>query len=116
MTISNMSIEAGAKAGLISPDETTVHYLKGRKYTPDGAAFDALREQWLSFATDEGATYDKVVELHADEIEPFVTWGTNPSMGAGISNAVPSKEAYNSEVEKDADRKSTRLNSSHVSI
>ena len=102
MTICNMSIEAGAKAGLISPDETTVHYLKGRKYTPDGAAFDALREQWLSFATDEGATYDKVVELHADEIEPFVTWGTNPSMGAGISNAVPSKEAYNSEVEKDA--------------
>lgn len=102
MTICNMSIEAGAKAGLISPDETTVNYLKGRKYVPEGAEFEALAEQWLSLATDEGATYDRVIELHADEIEPFVTWGTNPSMGAGISNTVPRKADFETAVEQDA--------------
>lgn len=102
MTICNMSIEAGAKAGLISPDETTVDYLKGRRYVPEGDAFEALRIKWLNLATDEGASYDKVLEIQADEIEPFVTWGTNPSMGAGISNSVPTKEAYASDVEQDA--------------
>lgn len=102
MTICNMSIEAGAKAGLISPDETTVAYLKGRKYVPEAAKFELLREQWLRLATDEGATYDQVLELHADEIEPFVTWGTNPSMGAGISSAVPKKVDFATAVEQDA--------------
>ena len=89
MTVCNMSIEAGAKAGLISPDETTVSYLKGRKYVPTGKDFDEAAAQWLSYATDEGAQYDKVVEIDANEIEPFVTWGTNPSMGSGISSHVP---------------------------
>lgn len=102
MTICNMSIEAGAKAGLISPDETTITYLKDRKYAPTGVAFEEAAKEWLALATDEDATYDTVVELDADEIEPFVTWGTNPSMGTGISNRVPSSSDYDSELEKES--------------
>lgn len=102
MTICNMSIEAGAKAGLISPDETTIAYLKDRKYAPTGAAFEEAAKEWLALATDEDATYDTVVELDADEIEPFVTWGTNPSMGTGISNRVPSSSDYDSELERES--------------
>jgi 3-isopropylmalate/(R)-2-methylmalate dehydratase large subunit len=102
MTVCNMSIEAGAKAGLISPDETTVSYLKGRKYVPTGEEFDKAAAQWLSYATDEGAQYDKVVEINANEIEPFVTWGTNPSMGAGISSHVPYASDFNSESDKES--------------
>jgi 3-isopropylmalate/(R)-2-methylmalate dehydratase large subunit len=102
MTVCNMSIEAGAKAGLISPDETTVSYLKGRKYVPTGEEFDKASAQWLSYATDEGAQYDKVVEIDANEIEPFVTWGTNPSMGAGISSHVPYASDFSSESDKES--------------
>ncbi len=102
MTVCNMSIEAGAKAGLISPDETTINYLKGRRYVPAGKAFEEAAEKWLALATDEGAAYDTVMEINADEIEPFVTWGTNPSMGAGISNHVPTAEDYTSENEKES--------------
>jgi 3-isopropylmalate/(R)-2-methylmalate dehydratase large subunit len=102
MTVCNMSIEAGAKAGLISPDETTVSYLKGRKYVPTGEEFDKAAAQWLSYATDEGAQYDKVVEINANEIEPFVTWGTNPSMGAGISSHVPYASDFSSESDKES--------------
>lgn len=104
MTVCNMSIEAGAKAGLISPDETTVSYLKGRKYIPTGKEFDEAATQWLSFATDEGAQYDKVVEIDANEIEPFVTWGTNPSMGSGITSHVP----YESDFSSDSDKESLK--------
>lgn len=102
MTICNMSIEAGAKAGLVSPDETTINYLKGRRYVPQGEAFEEAAQQWLALATDEGATYDTVVEINADEIEPFVTWGTNPSMGAGISATVPTAADFSTETEKEA--------------
>lgn len=102
MTICNMSIEAGAKAGLISPDETTIAYLKGRRHVPKGEAFEKAAEEWLALATDEGAVYDTVVELNADEIEPFVTWGTNPSMGSGISSQVPSADDYSSAAEKES--------------
>jgi 3-isopropylmalate/(R)-2-methylmalate dehydratase large subunit len=102
MTVCNMSIEAGAKAGLISPDETTVSYLKGRKYVPTGEEFDKAAAQWLSYATDEGAQYDKVVEIDANEIEPFVTWGTNPSMGSGISSHVPYASDFSSESDKES--------------
>lgn len=102
MTVCNMSIEAGAKAGLISPDETTISYLKGRRHVPTGEAFEKAKAEWLALATDEGATYDTVVEIDANEIEPFVTWGTNPSMGSGISNRVPSVDDYTSASYKEA--------------
>lgn len=105
MTICNMSIEAGAKAGLISPDETTIAYLKGRRHVPTGEAFEEAAEEWLELATDEGAQYDKVVEIDANEIEPFVTWGTNPSMGSGITNRVPSVDDYTSASDKEALKK-----------
>lgn len=100
MTICNMSIEAGAKAGLISPDETTISYLKGRKYVPAGEEFEEAAVSWLALASDEGATYDVVVEMDASEIEPFVTWGTNPSMGSGITNYVPYAADFDSESDK----------------
>ncbi|MFJ5769156.1 3-isopropylmalate dehydratase large subunit [Psychrobacillus sp. NPDC093180] len=89
MTICNMSIEAGARAGLISPDATTVEFLRGREHVPTGEAFEKEAARWLALASDEGAVYDKTIEISADEIEPFVTWGTNPSMGSGVSNNIP---------------------------
>ncbi|MGG0669586.1 3-isopropylmalate dehydratase large subunit [Sporosarcina koreensis] len=105
MTICNMSIEAGAKAGLISPDETTIEYLRGRRHVPAGEAFEQAAEQWLSLATDEGAEYDTVLEINADEIEPFITWGTNPSMGSGISARVPSADDFENQSDKEALKK-----------
>jgi len=90
MTICNMSIEAGARAGLISPDQTTVDYLRGREYVPKGEAFEEKAKEWLALATDEGAVYDKTVIINAEEIEPQVTWGTNPSMCVPVSGNTPS--------------------------
>ncbi|WP_102345363.1 3-isopropylmalate dehydratase large subunit [Bacillus sp. Marseille-P3661] len=104
MTICNMSIEAGAKAGLVSPDETTINYLKGRKFAPQGEAFEKAAEQWLQLASDEGATYDKTVTLKGEEIEPQVTWGTNPSMGISINSTIPRPEDFESEVDQKAVR------------
>lgn len=89
MTVCNMSIEAGARAGLISPDQTTVDYLRVRPNVPKGDAFDQAAEEWLSLATDEGATYDKTLTIDASVVEPQVTWGTNPGMGAPISGHTP---------------------------
>ena len=105
MTVCNMSIEAGAKAGLISPDETTINYLRGRERVPQGEAFEEAAKQWLALATDEGATYDTTLTIHADEIEPIVTWGTNPSMGAGISSNVPKASDYPSTSDQEALKK-----------
>ncbi|MCG3088170.1 3-isopropylmalate dehydratase large subunit [Sporosarcina cyprini] len=105
MTICNMSIEAGAKAGLISPDATTIDYLKGKRFAPEGDEFEKAAQQWLELATDAGAAYDTVLEIDANEIEPFVTWGTNPSMGTGISKHVPRAEDYASESDKEALKK-----------
>ncbi|WP_188454258.1 3-isopropylmalate dehydratase large subunit [Virgibacillus oceani] len=89
MTVCNMSIEAGARAGLISPDEKTVEFLRGKEYVPSGEAFDELAESWLALATDEGAVYDKTVTIHAEEIEPQVSWGTNPGMCVPVSGRTP---------------------------
>lgn len=100
MTICNMSIEAGARAGLISPDQVTFDYLKDRRFVPEGAAFDEKVEQWRQLATDEGAEYDERVVIAADEIEPMVTWGTNPSQGVGIHGTVPYPEDGRSATEK----------------
>ncbi|MGE7770825.1 3-isopropylmalate dehydratase large subunit [Viridibacillus arvi] len=105
MTICNMSIEAGAKAGLISPDQITVDYIKGRDYAPQGDAFEEATEYWLSLASDSDATYDRVLEIDSNEIEPFVTWGTNPSMGSGISNHVPYAADFEDESDKQALKK-----------
>lgn len=104
MTICNMSIEAGARAGLISPDETTVEYLRGRRNVPQGEAFEKEADRWLALASDPDATYDTSLSIHADEISPFVTWGTNPSMGSGIAGHVPKLTDF----DKDADREAVR--------
>src|SRR5947209_15526359 len=76
MTVCNMSIEAGARAGLIAPDDKTFNYLQGRRFAPKGADWDAAVAQWRVLPTDEGATYDRVVVIDAAELQPFVTWGT----------------------------------------
>src|SRR5699024_3971152 len=78
------------RAGLISPDETTVEYLRGREYVPEGEAFEEKAQEWLALATDEGAEYDKTVTINAKEIEPQVTRGTNPSMCVPVSGSTPS--------------------------
>ncbi|MEX2375726.1 MAG: 3-isopropylmalate dehydratase large subunit [Dehalococcoidia bacterium] len=92
MTVCNMTIEGGARAGLISPDETTFEYLKGREFAPQGEAWDEAVEYWRALATDEGATYDTVVTLEGAEIEPHVTWGTTPAQSVGITQRVPAPE------------------------
>ncbi|WP_181349082.1 3-isopropylmalate dehydratase large subunit [Thalassobacillus sp. CUG 92003] len=101
MTICNMSIEAGARAGLISPDNITVDYLKGKRHVPGGAAFDEAAAEWLNLATDEGAQYDAVVEIDANEVEPQVTWGTNPSQCVPVNGSVPNPADYDNPNDKD---------------
>jgi 3-isopropylmalate/(R)-2-methylmalate dehydratase large subunit len=102
MTICNMSIEAGARAGLVSPDEVTFEYLKGRKYAPKGEEFARAVERWRELATDEGATYDKTVEINASEIAPMVTWGTTPGMSVSIEETIPYPEDFATETERKA--------------
>ncbi len=89
MTVCNMSIEAGAKAGLIAPDEITFAYLKGRTFSPTGEKWNDAVELWSTLPSDEGAFFDKTIEIDAAEIEPFVTWGTSPGMSASITQQVP---------------------------
>ncbi|TFD23496.1 3-isopropylmalate dehydratase large subunit [Cryobacterium lyxosi] len=89
MTICNMSIEAGARAGMVAPDQVTYDYLDGRAHAPRGADWDAAVAYWETLATDEGATYDAEVIIDANDLEPFVTWGTNPGQGVSLSGAVP---------------------------
>ncbi|QUM73709.1 3-isopropylmalate dehydratase large subunit [Sphingopyxis granuli] len=94
LTISNMAIEGGARAGLIAPDETTFAYLKGRPYAPKGADWDAAVEYWKSLATDPGATYDKIVVIDAADIAPSVTWGTSPEDVVPITGIVPDPASF----------------------
>ncbi|MCK6212001.1 3-isopropylmalate dehydratase large subunit [Georgenia sp. EYE_87] len=89
MTICNMSIEAGARAGMIAPDETTFEYIKGRPHAPEGADWDAAVEYWRTLRSDDDAVFDAEVTLDADSLEPFVTWGTNPGQGLPLSARVP---------------------------
>lgn len=89
MTICNMSIEAGARAGMVAPDETTFAYLAGRPHAPKGQDWDDAVAYWRTLPTDKGATFDAEVFIDADELEPFVTWGTNPGQGSSLSSAVP---------------------------
>jgi 3-isopropylmalate/(R)-2-methylmalate dehydratase large subunit len=105
MTICNMSIEGGARAGLVAPDETTFHYLHGRPFAPQGADWDAAVARWRQLPTDEGAVYDKSIVLNADELEPMITFGTNPGMGIPISQPVPTPDAIQDPIERDSIRK-----------
>ncbi len=89
MTICNMSIEAGARAGMVAPDQITYEYLRGRPHAPRGDDWDAAIAYWDTLATDDDAVFDAEVFLDANELEPFVTWGTNPGQGVSLSNAVP---------------------------
>jgi len=102
MTIANMSIEWGAKAGMIAPDETTYAYLKGRPHAPQGDAWDAALEYWRSLPTDEGAVFDTEVTLDASRISPFVTWGTNPGQGVALDGVVPEPDSFATEAERAA--------------
>lgn len=105
MTICNMSIEAGARAGMVAPDETTFEYVKGREHAPTGELWDQAVEYWKTLPTDEGAQFDREVFIDANELEPFVTWGTNPGQGVPLSQAVPFPEDFQSESDTAAAQK-----------
>ena len=92
MTICNMSIEMGARGGLIAPDETTFRYMKGRRFAPQGEAFDKAVEKWKQLPSDEGAVYDVVLKYDAADIEPMITYGTNPGMGMKVTDRIPTVE------------------------
>jgi 3-isopropylmalate/(R)-2-methylmalate dehydratase large subunit len=102
MTVCNMSIEAGARAGLIAPDEKTFAYVKGREFAPKGAAWDAAVERWKKLPTEAGATYDTTVTLDANEIEPMITYGTHPGMAVPITQALPSAADFAAGSERQA--------------
>nr|NNM90550.1 3-isopropylmalate dehydratase large subunit [Bacilli bacterium] len=100
MTVCNMSIEAGARAGLIAPDETTFAYLRNRRYAPAGEEFESAVVAWKELCTDEGASFDKTLEFDADSLIPQVTWGTSPGMGASITDTVPNPADISDPVER----------------
>ncbi|MFM5967429.1 MAG: 3-isopropylmalate dehydratase large subunit [Micrococcales bacterium] len=102
MTICNMSIEAGARAGMVAPDETTFEYLKGRPHAPEGADWDAAVEYWKTLPTDEGAKFDAEVFLDANTLDPFVTWGTNPGQGVSLLGSVPAPDDFSDPNERAA--------------
>lgn len=100
MTLCNMSIEAGARAGMVAPDDTTFDYVEGRTHAPQGAEWDAAVAYWRTLRTDDDATFDAEVIIKASELSPFVTWGTNPGQGVPLSAVVPSPEDAADEVER----------------
>ena len=102
MTVCNMSIEAGARAGMIAPDDTTFAYLAGRPHAPSGAEWDAAVAYWRTLRTDDGAGFDRELVLEADSVGPFVTWGTNPGQGLPLTGSVPDPAAIADESERTA--------------
>ncbi len=102
MTLCNMSIEAGARAGMVAPDQTTFDYIEGREHAPQGADWDTAVAYWQTLVTDADATFDKEVVIEAAELSPFVTWGTNPGQGIPLSAAVPSPADASDDVERAA--------------
>lgn len=104
MTLCNMSIEAGARAGMVAPDETTIAYVKGRRFAPTGSDWEKAVAHWRSLPSDEGAVFDKVVEIDAAQLCPFVTWGTNPGMVAPVTGRVPEVKGL-----AEADRRAAEL-------
>lgn len=105
MTVCNMSIEGGARAGMIAPDDATYQYLAGRQYAPKGAAWDEAVARWKQLPTDDGATYDKSLVLDAADLEPMITFGTNPGMGIPVSGAVPDPGNLADPMERDSLKK-----------
>ena len=102
MTVCNMSIEAGARAGMIAPDDTTFAYVRGRQFAPKGAEYDAAVAQWRNLPTDPGATFDRLVEIDAADLEPFVTWGTNPGMVAKVTDRIPDPNSFAEPAQREA--------------
>lgn len=111
MTICNMSIEAGARAGIIEPDQTTIEYLRNREYSPKAEEFEAKAKEWLEFRSDAGAKFDESVEFKAEDIKPMVTWGTNPAMGISLDEDIPDPKDFVSEKsQKEATRAEEYMN------
>ena len=102
MTLCNMSIEAGARAGMVAPDETTFAYLKGRRFAPVGVEWEKAVAYWRSLPSDAGAKYDKTVTIDASQLSPFVTWGTNPGMVVPVTGRVPGLDGFHSPAERHA--------------
>ena len=102
MTICNMSIEGGARAGMIAPDEVTFNYLKEKNYAPRGSDWDDAIAEWRNLYSDEDAEFDKVVTINADELEPSISWGTNPSQVIFVNDTIPYPDDFNEESEKEA--------------
>jgi 3-isopropylmalate/(R)-2-methylmalate dehydratase large subunit len=100
MTVCNMSIEAGARAGMIAPDETTFAYLEGRRFAPKGADWERAKEEWRKLPTDEGAVFDRELVIPAHELVPYVTWGTSPGMVVGITDVVPDPSSAATEADR----------------
>ncbi|MBL7000549.1 MAG: 3-isopropylmalate dehydratase large subunit, partial [Gammaproteobacteria bacterium] len=102
MTLCNLAIESGARAGLVAPDEKTFEFLQGREFAPKADAWDAALSYWKSIVTDEGAEFDKVIELHADDIAPQVSWGTSPEQVIGVDRQVPDPKDFADEEKQHA--------------
>ena len=102
MTVCNMSIEAGARSGMIAPDDTTFEYVRGRANAPQGEAFEAAVEQWRSLVSDPDAVYDRVVKIDAASLVPYVTWGTNPGMVVPVTGRVPAPSSFETDRERNA--------------
>jgi 3-isopropylmalate/(R)-2-methylmalate dehydratase large subunit len=102
MTVCNMSIEGGARAGLVAPDDTTFQYLYGRPHAPKGAAWDAALARWKQLPTDNGATYDRSITIDADALEPMITHGTNPGMGVAIGAPLPDPSQVNDAIARES--------------
>jgi 3-isopropylmalate/(R)-2-methylmalate dehydratase large subunit len=108
MTVCNMSIEGGARAGLVAPDDTTFQYLAGRPHAPQGATWDAAVTRWKQLPTDDGATYDRSVTINADALEPMITYGTNPGMGVAIGAPVPEPSKLSDPMQRESVEKALK--------
>jgi 3-isopropylmalate/(R)-2-methylmalate dehydratase large subunit len=102
MTVCNMSIEAGARAGMVAPDDTTFEYLEGRPFAPSGATWEEALDHWRTLPTDPGASFDTEVSIDVDALAPFVTWGTNPAQSVPVTDRVPSPDEFDDPLERDA--------------
>ncbi len=108
MTVCNMSIEAGARAGMVAPDDTTFEYVRGRRFAPQGKDFDAAVERWRQLPSDQGAAYDRLVEIEASSLEPYVTWGINPGMVVAVTDRVPDPASFSDPNEREVAERALR--------